>query len=483
MFYQKGPNAFIEEMVSNIIQQPLEWHNRDVWLIFLARFIRNLSYGSMATILLRYLFSIGLDASEVGSILFSIMVGDLCITLYLTASADSVGRVKVLVFGSVLKLIAGLVFANTTSFYWLLASGVLGVINPVGAEIGPYLATEQAALTDVVVRIHMSSSSCHNYSMTKSSMVVTSKLADIFGYYNALGFIASAAGNIVGGQIVQDLENVYGQLFAFKMMFVFYSAMATCMIIVYLMLSSNTEADKEFYALTASITSPIDDTSEWYYFGLRRPRSRKLMGYSSILFALDAFAGGFVIPTSVVLWLIKRWDFDSSKVGYILSATSLVCGLSSIFTGSMVKRCGTVETIIYTQIPANVFVMLIPLMPTATSAVAMLVLRFSLSMMAMPATQAYVTTLVSSSERSAAGGISNVVRSLGLAFSTIPLAYLQSSSPSSLTFSSPFYLCGGLKMLYCLFLYLFYMLTKKPSKNPSKAISQQQAEEQPLLQN
>jgi predicted MFS family arabinose efflux permease len=357
-------------------------------------------------------------------------------------------------------------------------------IDPVFiGDIGPYLATEQAALTDVIVRIQMNASSSPNYSISRSSLAVQSKLAEIFGYYGALGFVALALGNVLGGQLVQNVEIVYGELFAFKMMFIFYSMIAMCMIVVYLMLSPDVEVDKDFLSLMASITSPVDDTTEWYYLGLKRQRSRTMVGCISILFAMDAFAGGFVIPTAVVVWLTKRWDFDSSKVGLILSATSVVSGVSSIIAGYMVKRCGSVPTVIYTQMPSNIFVMLIPLMPTATSAVCMLVLRFSMSMMHMPATQAYLATVVSSSERSAAGGIANVVRSLGLAFSAIPLAYLQSTSPSSLKFSLPFFICGGLKTLYDLLLYILYIYTKKPAKSASKALSQRETEEQPLLQN
>jgi len=133
-------------MVSNSIvgSPPSEWQNRDVLLLFTVRFIRMLSYGGISTVLLRYLFAVGLSAADVGTILFGIMLGDLCITLYLTSAADSIGRVKVLIVGAALKVIAGIVFARSTSFYWLLASGIIGVINPVGGTFN-YNAREIGA--------------------------------------------------------------------------------------------------------------------------------------------------------------------------------------------------------------------------------------------------------------------------------------------------------------------------------------------------
>jgi MFS family permease len=457
-----------------------EWDDRDVWLLFSARFIRMLSYGGITTVLLRFLLAVGLSATDVGIILFGIMLGDLFITLYLTTEADTIGRVKVLVVGATLKLLAGTAFARSTSFYWLLASGIIGVINPIGGEIGPYLATEQAALTDVIVRIHMSSTSL-NFSSVRSSTAVTSRLAEIFGYYNALGFVALALGNVLGGVIVQQVELQYGELVAFRMMFVIYAMMAAIMILIYLLLSPNAEVDKEFMALTASISTPIDSPVEWYYFGIRRKKSRAIVGPLSLLFAMDAFAGGFAIPTSIVVWLSKRWFMDSAQMGLILSATSVLSGLSAIISGYMVKRFGAVQTVILTQMPSNLFLVLVPFMPSATSAVCMLFLRFSMSSMHMPATQAYLATVVSSSERSAAGGIANVVRSLGLAISAIPLAYLQSAPALSLKFSLPFFLCGGIKSLYDLLLYILYKLTKNNSPTPAKVAFVEHAEEQPLL--
>jgi len=422
------------------------------------------SYGAMTNVLLRYFTAVGLSPANVGVLLTAILLGDLGITLYLTTQADAIGRVKVLVIGSGLKALAGITFARATSFYWLLFAGIIGVISPAGGEVGPFLATEQAALTDVIVRAHMSDSTSAEGRMNsiRSSPEVTSRVAEIFGWYNAMGYDALAAGNTLGGVMVQYLQVEHGELFAFRMMFYLYALLAGIMAVLYKMLSAQVEAETLGIPLThTSTTSSLARPLEWYYFGLRSERSRVVVRRLSLLFAMDAFAGGFAMQTAIVVWLAERWNFKYAQMGLILSAANLASGASTVAAGYFVKWLGAVPTMVYTHLPSNILLILVPLMPTASSAVCMLLLRFSISQMDVPARQAYVSTVVSSSERSAAGGITNVVRSLGLALAPFPLAYLQSAPPMSFAFSSTFFICGGIKCIYDITLYVAYVLAQK----------------------
>jgi MFS family permease len=470
-------------MVSSSKMSASEWHNRNLWLLFAARFIRMASYGALTNVLLRYFTAVGLSAADVGIVLTGILLGDLGITLFLTTQADSIGRVKVLVIGSCLKAMAGITFARATSFYWLLLAGIVGVISPAGGEVGPFLATEQAALTDVIIRTHMVTTSSdesndHNSSFVQSSPEVTSRVAEIFGWYNALGYAALAAGNTIGGEMVQYLQEENGELFAFKMMFYLYASMAAVMAVLYKFLSAEVEAESVGIPLTHSSPAATSQRPlEWYFFGLRSRSSFVVVRRLSLLFAMDAFAGGFAMQTAIVVWLAERWNFKYAEMGLILSAANLASGISTISSGYFVKWLGAVPVMVYTHLPSNILLILVPLMPTARSAVLMLVLRFSISQMDVPARQAYVSTVVSSYERSAAGGITNVIRSLGLALAPFPLAYLQSKPPMSLAFSSTFFICGGIKCIYDITLYVAYVLAQKPQEAISKP-----AEERSLLE-
>ena len=124
----------------------------------------------------------------------------------------------------------------------------------------------------------------------------------------------------------------------------------------------------------------------------------------------------------------------------MLAAVNVVAGLSSMAAGCMVRRFGAVETMVYTHLPSNVLLMLVPLMPSAGAAVFMLVLRYTISQMDVPARQAYVAMLIDADERSAAGGITAVARSIGLIFSPLVLGPFLAASPGGGAFDAPFYL-------------------------------------------
>src|ERR1700722_7322928 len=123
---------------------------RDGYLLFLTRFMRLFAYGSLSVVLVFYLIGLGLNASQTGLLLTLTLVGDTVISLYLTTRADRMGRRRMLIVGSILMAAAGLAFACTSNFFFLLIAGTIGVISPSGNEVGPFLSIEQAALAHVV---------------------------------------------------------------------------------------------------------------------------------------------------------------------------------------------------------------------------------------------------------------------------------------------------------------------------------------------
>jgi len=122
--------------------------DRDGRLLFLTRVLRMFGYGFLAVVLVLYLDALGLDALTIGTILTLTLVGDTLISLWLTTQADRIGRRRVLVAGAVLMVVAGVVFAATSWVPLLILAATIGVISPTGNEVGPFLAVEQAALSD-----------------------------------------------------------------------------------------------------------------------------------------------------------------------------------------------------------------------------------------------------------------------------------------------------------------------------------------------
>jgi MFS family permease len=89
-------------------------------------------------------------------------------------------------------------------------------------------------------------------------------------------------------------------------------------------------------------------------------------------------------------------------------------------------------------------------MPNLGLAIALLLLRFSISQMDVPTRQSYTMAVVSPEERSAAAGITGVARTTGAAISPL-FAGLLFAHPALI--SVPFFLAGGLKIVYDLLLY------------------------------
>src|ERR1700693_1377704 len=153
---------------------------RDGWLLFLTRFVRLFAYGSLSVVLVFYLISLGLSDSQTGLLLTLTLLGDTVVSLCLTTRADRIGRRRMLIAGAILMAAAGLAFAFTRNFLFLLIAGTIGVISPSGHEVGPFLSIEQAALSHVV-----------------SPQTRT----EVFAWYTLAGSLATALGALFGGTI------------------------------------------------------------------------------------------------------------------------------------------------------------------------------------------------------------------------------------------------------------------------------------------
>ncbi|KAG8457691.1 hypothetical protein KFE25_001477 [Diacronema lutheri] len=431
----------------------------DALLAFALKGLRMLSYGAIAPVFFAYCVEAGLSEQMVGVLVSAILLGDLAVTLLLTTRADRFGRRWTLVLGSLLKLAAGVAFASATSFRptlgtpgtyaVLVVAGIVGVISTSGAEIGPFIAIEQACLTEAVTCAEPDDA---------DPTAASARMATLFGAYNALGFVAQACGTFFSGELVQRLHDGWAQLpllDAHRVIFAIYGLIGALMALLYMTMTSAVEPRASMRRAGAKASAAA--APQGRFLGLRRPESKFIVARLSALFAMDAFAGGFVMQSWVAFWLTRRWGLAASSVGRWLSAANLVAGLSGIAAGFFVKRFGAMLTMVATHLPSNVLLALVPLMPTGASAGAMLVGRFTISQMDVPARQAYVAMVVAPDERSAAGGITNLVRSLGVAASPLLLGYLSSFPPTSAPFSAPFVIAAAVKIAYDVALYGLYV--------------------------
>ena len=190
-------------------------------------------------------------------------------------------------------------------------------------------------------------------------------------------------------------------------------------------------------------------------------RSRTTVSKLSALFALDSFGGGFVVQGFTAYWFHVRFGLDPGALGLLFLGANLLAGCSALLAAWLAARIGLINTMVATHLPSNILLILVPLMPTLPLAVVVLLLRFGISQMDVPARQSYVMAVVAPDERSAAAGITGVARTLGAAISPVFAGALLARSE---WMDVPFFIAGGLKIAYDVLLYRGFVALRPPEE-------------------
>ena len=191
------------------------------------------------------------------------------------------------------------------------------------------------------------------------------------------------------------------------------------------------------------------------------PISRNVVLKLSALFALDAFAGGLIVQSMMAYWFHVRFGVDTGIIGSIFFGANILAGISALLAARLAAKIGLINTMVFTHIPSNILLILVPLMPTLPLAITVLLLRFSISQMDVPTRQSYTMAVVAPDERSAASGVTSIARSVGAAISP-SLTGIFLGIPALI--SAPFFLSGGLKIVYDLLLYRSFRSIKPPEE-------------------
>jgi MFS family permease len=357
-------------------------HRRDITLLFSTRIIRLFCYGFLSIILALYLSEAGLTEGQIGLLFSLTLVGDAVITLWLTTSADRFGRKRTLILGALLMAGAGIVFILTRNVILLIIAAIIGVISPSGNEIGPFLSVEQAGLTQLIP----------NKTRTQ-----------FFAWYALVGSLATAAGALAGGWLAQVLQdNGWTTLESYRVVLMSYAFGGFLLLFLFLNLTKSVEV------------APTQDATR-RVLGLHRSRSVVLK--LSSLFAMDAFAGALLVQSLIAYWFHVRFGVESGVLGSIFFGANVLAGVSALLAIRMANKIGLINTMVFTHIPSNILLILVPLMPTLPLAIGVLLLRFSISQMDVPTRQSYTMAVVAPDERSAASGVTAIARSVGASIS------------------------------------------------------------------
>lgn len=435
----------------------------DGWLLVFSKAIRLFSYGFLAVMLVLYLESVNLTIQEIGMLLTLTLLGDAVISILLTTHADRWGRKRTLIVGSALAISTSFIFAFPDIFVspdhrfpLLLIAGILGVISPSGNEIGPFMAIEISALTEVLRH--------------------PSHRTALMAWYNLFGSFAAASGALFCGCTLSFFEDSwhFSELRSCRMILILYGLVQIGQLILFLRLSPAIEPNHEYDSSSSNakqieLTEPKKEASEATAMASSSKGLSGFLGLNesayivlrlSLLFFLDSFAGSLVFQSLIAIWFDLTYKTSPVLVGNILFLCNILAGISALAAIPIAAKIGLLMTMFVTHLPSNILLALIPCMPNVKTAIILLGLRFSISQMDVPTRNAYIQGIIPSKERSAANGVINVTRSVAASIGP----YISTIMLFSAVFRNyPFYIAGILKIVYDILILISFQGTSSTS--------------------
>ncbi|MEO5654962.1 MAG: MFS transporter [Nitrosospira sp.] len=394
--------------------------------ILWVRGLRAFGDGYVSLLLPIYLIELGMSPFQVGIITTATLIGSGIVTLLASFQAYRFTYKTLLLTATALMAATGFSFATVTEFWPLLLVAFVGTLNPSSGDVSLFLPLEHAVL---------------------SRFVEDRQRTAVFVRYSMVGALVAAAGALAAG--LPDFAAASIQIDArdaLQAMFVLYGMIGLLCAAIYATLPKETGATETGTANKAR-SAPLK-------------KSRKIVFTLAALFSVDAFGGGFVVQSMLALWLFQKFQLSISMAGTIFFWTGIFSALSYLAASRIANRFGLINTMVFTHLPANILLILIPFMPTLAWAIALLLIRSGLAQMDVPARSSYVMAIVPPEERAAAASMTSVPRSLASAAGPFLAGYLLSIS----SFGWPLVIAGGLKIIYDLLLLRMFRTVKPPEE-------------------
>ncbi|MDN3922709.1 MFS transporter [Roseateles violae] len=378
--------------------------------LLLARALRGFADGYMAVLLPAWLLLLGLGTLEVGILSTATMLGSALATLAVGAWGRHWPTRRLLLAAALLMAATGLGFAGLGTFWPLLLVAFVGTLNPSSGDVSVFLPLEHAWLAGAA----------QGHERTA-----------LFARYSLLGALSAAVGALAAA-----LPDGLAQQFALpreaalRAMFVLYALIG---LIVWLLYRRLPRAALPAAPAQHSALGP----------------SRAIVLRLTLLFSVDAFAGGLVVNALLTLWLHQRFGLGPAQAGQVFFMTGLLGALSQLAAPRIARRIGLINTMVFTHIPANCCLLAAALAPGLPLALGLLFLRAALAQMDVPARSAYVMGVVTPPERPAAASFTAVPRSLAAALSPSLAGALFAAG----FYATPLLACGLLKIAYDLALW------------------------------
>lgn len=391
-------------------------------LLFAACALRTFAYGFLSVTLGIYLAGLGLSTAAIGGIFTAALAGGAAMTILFTSLSGKLGRRRVLELAALLMALAGVAFLLTANVVLLSLAAILGTISPSGKEVGPFLSIEQAILPQ-----------------TTSDDQRTS----LFAAYNLVGSLSGAFGALAAA-----LPHLAGVTLnaGFHALLGAYVVVAILLLLLYTRLSPTVEVVIRSAGAARN--------------ALGIHHSRGIVLKLAVLFAVDSFAGGFVVQGLIAYWFHLRFGVDITGLSAIFFGVNVGAALSFLAAPPLAQRIGLLNTMVFTHLPSNVLLILVPVMPNAGLAITMLLSRSLLSQMDVPTRQSYTMAVVAPDERAAVAGITSVARSAAAAAAPV-FAGATLALPA---LGLPFLIAGGMKIAYDLAILATFRRIRPPEE-------------------
>ena len=377
----------------------------DAQRLLLARALRGTVDGFVSVMLASYLNSAGYTPVEISALVTATLLGSAALSLLMGVLGYRFSRRHLLFFSAGLMALTGLGFAFVTNFWVLMVISVVGTLNPSSNDVSVFLPTEQSLLSDTVD---------------------AKERTALFARYNVAGVLSAAFGALgVGVPVYLARSAGWSQVDAQRLSFLVYAGAGLLLFALYARL---TIEDVEG---TPARTAPLK-------------QARRAVIKLAALFSIDAFGGGFLVHALIALWLFRRFGLDIETTGSIFFGFNVMSALSQFLSPIVARRVGLINTIVFTQVPANVTMILAAIAPTAPIAVALLMVRMFLNQMDQPARQSYTMAVVPPEERAAAASVTHVPRGLAAALAPLIVGALLTVS----SFGWPLIVGSSVKLVY-----------------------------------
>ena len=398
-----------------------EGASSDAIRVLAARGVRAFGDGFVALLLPIYLLELGFSAFAIGAIVCGTLIGTALLTLWVGIIANRHSRRRLLLAASLLMVATGVGFAVTTAFWPLLVVAFVGTINPTSGDASVFLPLEQTVLTQTVK---------------------ARRRTALFARYSLIGSVAGALGVLAAaGPDLAAKWFGFSPVAAMQAMFGLYAVLGIISLLLYRPLSP---------AIEATYKAPPAPVQQ----------SRRLVYGMAALFGMDSFGTGFLVQSLLALWLYQAFAISVTIAASILFWSSICSAISYLVAVPIAARIGLINTMVFTHLPSNILLILIPFAPNLATAIVLLLARSALSQMDVPTRSSYVMAVVTPEERPAAASVTAVPKTFAWAAGSMISGYLLTHS----TFGWPLLIAGFVKGTYDILLLIKFQKVRPPEE-------------------